>query len=1292
MQTTLLGLAIAAILALVTALVGPAFVDWGRYRGNFETEAARIAGQPVRIGGAIDVRILPTPTIVLREVEIGPRAAPAFGAQTMRVELALDGLMRGELRAAALTLTGPEFAVALDRNGRLVSQLRNLGFDPDRVSIDRLAVTDGRLLLEDGASGTRVALDKLGFGGEVRPQSGQVKGDGTFALSGQTFRYQITTGRRDAGTRIRFNLEPTDQPLSFETEGTLTFEKDLPKFEGIASLVRPAGVVLASGKTVAGEPWRISGRMKADATSALFEQVEAQYGPDDRRLHLGGTAEFKFGAQPRFESVLSARQIDLDRALAAAGSPNQLPALALNGLLDLVGGIARPPFPVKLGIGVDAMTLGGATVQSMRADVASAKVGWSIDTLEFRAPGATQVRLSGRVSDAAGAPEFSGPVAVDSADPAVLMAWLEGADRPRGTIGALRFNSDVTVNGTRVAFERVNADIDRKPLEGRLAYIYPAGRQRARLDVAVKAADLDVESAYGMVNTILAGSKIERPGEIVLALDLGRATFAGITATSANANLRLDGGGLRIEKLAIADFGGAALNGSGEIDIASAQPHGSIALSLAAPKLDGVAAVVEKFWPGRSGILTRNVAKLAPARIDATLKVDPQSGSGGASAQFSLKGQLGSMQLAIAGEGAGNIAALNRSDVKLDVRVNSEDAALVSVLGLDSLAPAPVQRRPAYLVASASGVLAGDIRVDAKLASDGFDLSSAGTLKFADAMPVGEVSVSFASADVRTLRRTSGPAFPVALMSNVSVAGNTFKFTRLEGQAGGAAVKGDLALALKEPLGDPAGSGQTLDVGGRLSVDTLDVSATLAAILGAPAAANASQTVSWPAQPFASTMFSDLRGRVEIDAVRADLLPTVAVQKLHGVVGLGPTEISLDNFTASIGGGTAKAQARFERGAGGMTMRGSATLAKADATAVIHAGGQTPIAGRVSGQLSFEGTGTSPSALIAGLRGTGVVALENGKITGLDSNAIEAATRAVDRGNAITQQRISEIVSRALDNGSLTLPSANAPIELTNGRARLGKLVTPSADDVTIAASLDLVEVTLDARVTLLGSRVADVQGLRPELIVLYKGPVSALRRTVDVSTLANWLTLQSVERELRKLEAEELAAKKREQFEALMRDSTRERQGALEPANVPPVTGSTPAAAANGTVPSARVPAAATGLFAPVLPAPQFIPEQKPPAGAALAAPTSSAVPRAVSPTPTAVPTERVPPAQSAMSPPSSAETDAMLPNPETLPVNPPLPQRRPATTASPAPPVDLAPRVPRAGYGGVQQRNAPQ
>ena len=47
MQTTLLGLAIAFIIALVAALVGPYFIDWNQFRPQFEAEATRIVGTPV---------------------------------------------------------------------------------------------------------------------------------------------------------------------------------------------------------------------------------------------------------------------------------------------------------------------------------------------------------------------------------------------------------------------------------------------------------------------------------------------------------------------------------------------------------------------------------------------------------------------------------------------------------------------------------------------------------------------------------------------------------------------------------------------------------------------------------------------------------------------------------------------------------------------------------------------------------------------------------------------------------------------------------------------------------------------------------------------------------------------------------------------------------------------------------------------------------------------------------------------------------------------------------------------
>ncbi len=137
------------------------------------------------------------------------------------------------------------------------------------------------------------------------------------------------------------------------------------------------------------------------------------------------------------------------------------------------------------------------------------------------------------------------------------------------------------------------------------------------------AAEFDIEAAYSFVKTAMAGSKLERPGEVALAVDLGRTSFAGVTATSAKAILRYDASGIRIERLAVGDFGGAAVSASGQIDIASAQPAGNISLNLTAPKIDGVAAALERILPGSGETLLRHAARLSPARIDASLSLDP---------------------------------------------------------------------------------------------------------------------------------------------------------------------------------------------------------------------------------------------------------------------------------------------------------------------------------------------------------------------------------------------------------------------------------------------------------------------------------------------------------------------------------------------------------------------------------------------------------------------------------------------------------------------------------------------
>src|SRR5947208_14723530 len=89
-QTTLLGLAIAFIVALVAALAGPYFIDWNQFRPQFEAEASRVIGTAVRVEGALDARLLPSPSLKLRSVVVGGADdAGKVRADTLDVEFSL---------------------------------------------------------------------------------------------------------------------------------------------------------------------------------------------------------------------------------------------------------------------------------------------------------------------------------------------------------------------------------------------------------------------------------------------------------------------------------------------------------------------------------------------------------------------------------------------------------------------------------------------------------------------------------------------------------------------------------------------------------------------------------------------------------------------------------------------------------------------------------------------------------------------------------------------------------------------------------------------------------------------------------------------------------------------------------------------------------------------------------------------------------------------------------------------------------------------------------------------------
>ena len=171
----------------------------------------------------------------------------------------------------------------------------------------------------------------------------------------------------------------------------------------------------------------------------------------------------------------------------------------------------------------------------------------------------------------------------------------------------------------------------------------------------------------------------------------------------------------------------------------------------------------------------------------------------------------------------------------------------------------------------------------------------------------------------------------------------------------------------------------------------------------------------------------------------------------------------------------------------------------------------------------------SPAALVGALSGRGTATIDNLQISGFDPAAIEAASRAAQRGVAIDAVRIGDVVRSGLDAGRLNIPAASAVVTIEAGRATLSPLTVPAAGaDVGISASYDLGADALDLRFGLIGPLKADAPGgQRPEISIALKGPVDAPRRTVEVASLVNWLTMRAVEQEAKRLEAAEQEAKR---------------------------------------------------------------------------------------------------------------------------------------------------------------------
>ncbi len=280
----------------------------------------------------------------------------------------------------------------------------------------------------------------------------------------------------------------------------------------------------------------------------------------------------------------------------------------------------------------------------------------------------------------------------------------------------------------------------------------------------------------------------------------------------------------------------------------------------------------------------------------------------------------------------------------------------------------------------------------------------------------------------------------------------------------------------------------------------------------------------WSSEPFADGALGEFAGQVALKARRLDVLPRLTVREFRATLRLGKDEFTFDDMAGDVGGGRLAGRLSFRAAADGMTAHGKVELTGADAATLLPQAARPPVTGSLGLSAEVEGTGLSPVALIGSLQGSGKITLADAQFAGLDPRAFDVVTRAVDQGLAIDAGRISDVVSKALESGQLSIKRAEGTIAVSAGQVRLNNLTAEGKDAaLSIAGSVDLTDGSIDARLLLLGS--GEAGGARPDIFMALKGPVAAPSRSIDVSALTGWLTLRAVENQAKRLQAIEGAS-----------------------------------------------------------------------------------------------------------------------------------------------------------------------
>lgn len=1170
----------AIIVAILTAaLAVPHFVDWNRYRGVFEVQAAHVFGRAVKIDGDVDLKILPTPFIKMRGVRVaderGSFQRPFAEADRFDMYLSLPSLLSGSVEARRIEMDQPVLRLTVDELGEGSWQgvgPHNFNLPIREFLLNEVEIKDGMLEFRRGRGNTPSRIDRISGTLVADGLTGPFRFVGSSAIAGDQREIRLATGKADrSGFHLKGSIRATTGASIYHLDGDVSGLDGALKYTGpiVARLAldRAAREATANSSIDAMPGKVVELRASSDITleNMKLENIAFTLTQNARPQSLSGSAYASWTDKPRLDVAVDAPYIDIDQLLRMSNAdkvaekgdkedappPPTTPVMALAALPEVFSGWPFAPQDGSVKAKIQQASLGGELVEGLSFEASRGAGGWKIDKLVGKLPGDTDVNISGTLP-AGKQLALAGNFQLSGKNLPRLLRWaapslgaVDAGDAPRFSL-----NGGVTLGAGKIIFKDAKGQLGDSSFSGDLTYDYGEASQ---LQLSLTSERLDLRNVFGGRDPMAAqhneaGSwtaKTENapPAKASLA-DVAASVFKArstqvsvriaqlqlpsLEARDVRSAFRYEGGTLDIRELNFASTDGLTIKADGRITDVERKPNGAVNLAINAPTPQSVANLTRLMGLDSVGaVARRRMDALAPLKLTGNLSANRQSRE----LQVTFAGNAASSELSINGKLDGDFTDL--SDAKLNVTGvfgNEDGRRLIAQLAPEvPIDNATTTSGPGALNVTASGDFKTGLttRIDLRTpdATGRFDgriapLATPWTLE-------GDLSLRASQASTAlSMLRISPGGVPVTgalvLEAGITKRANKYQVSNLDLRIGGETISGSVKVDVSgaQPVAEvdiEAGAVMLPKLAAYLvDWDHKDITSQVAEATGGP--------TNWANQAFSFRAFEAIAGTLKLRAASIALSEGITLSKAQLQANLKDGALSVTALDGSVYGGTFSGTGTLKSERGRLVLDASIAVAKADVAKIaVGSDGKALVKGKGDLELTLEGEGLSPRGLIAVSTGKGQLRLQQSTITGLSPSGLRDAADTYLTEDIPQKDKLTPRVSTDLRKGNLTITPLTLPLAVKDGVIQAQSTAVEGLDYVAkVGAMVDLASLRLDSEWEIAYTGKTKSGEKLPPVRIVFAGPVASIGKLppqVNLERYEQFLSMRRMELDVDRLE-----------------------------------------------------------------------------------------------------------------------------------------------------------------------------